>query len=75
MPSSLQEFVQSIAEVPALLKKAETFCMAFAIEFLKEKSRNFTKINSFYDTEGLVTTYRCNLDGRIYTIKVTPSKD
>ena len=70
----LHSLLEDFVGIPALLKKAETYCMEFAIEFLRQKSGNFEKVDSHYDADGLVTTYKCARDGRIYTVKVTPSK-
>jgi hypothetical protein len=76
MSEFIQGLVTAFTEIPGQLKKAETHCMDFAIDFLKERSKsgNFSKVESHYDTDGLVTTYQCAIDGRIYTVKVTPSK-
>ncbi|MBE3144243.1 MAG: hypothetical protein IMZ61_10020 [Planctomycetes bacterium] len=76
MPDCLKVLVAGIGEGASQIKKAETFCMAFAIDFLQQRGRsgNFEKVDSHYDADGLVTTYRCAIDGRIYTVKVTPSK-
>jgi hypothetical protein len=76
MSEYIQSIVKDFSKIPGQLKNAETFCMAFAIDFLKERSQsgNFSKAESHYDMDGLVTTYQCAIDGRIYTVKVTPSK-
>lgn len=59
--------------IPAT-SKIETHCFAFAHEFLKSKSENFTRTELYFDVDGLVAQYFCSRDGRTYTIKITTSK-
>lgn len=75
MPDMFENLVKELAWLPVQLKKIETFCLKMSSEVFKPKTEHFERVDSHYDADGLVVTYKCNLDGRIYTVKVTPSKD
>jgi hypothetical protein len=55
------------------LKDAETHCFDLAIELLKD-SEHFKKVECHFESGSLITTYRCSLDNRTYTVKVTPER-
>jgi hypothetical protein len=71
----VREFIKSITEVPALLKKGATFCLDLSVEILKGHSEHFEKVDSHYEIDGLLCTYKCKVDGRKYFVKITPERD
>jgi hypothetical protein len=72
---SIACLAKSFAEIPAILKKAETFCFEFFVDFLPEQKGNFTRVNSHYTADGLLATYKCARDGRLYDVKITPRRE
>lgn len=56
------------------LKSIETFCMKLSSEVFREKTEHFERIDGHFDVDGLIAKYKCNLDNRIYSIKITASK-
>jgi hypothetical protein len=75
MPADLfNDLVKSLAWLPAQMEKLRTFCFNFSLEVLRD-SEHFKKIDTHFEADGMVCTYRCSLDNRVYTVKVTPSKD
>lgn len=66
--------VKSFIDIPVMLKKAETYCLAFSQQVLAHRTENFERVDSHFTADGLQATYMCNLDSRLYTVKITPSK-
>ena len=71
----LAAVAQSFIEIPAILKKAETHCFEFSMEFLKQESGNFKRKSLYFDADGLVAIYECSRDGLDYEIRITPRKE
>jgi hypothetical protein len=71
--SSLGNFVQSLNEIPQLLKKAETHCIDLARAFgmTSKQVPGFTVKDMHYEADGLVLLYHCEADGRTYKVKFT----
>jgi hypothetical protein len=74
MPDMLKELARCLSESFSVIEKAKTYCTAFSLEVLKQRTEHFQKIDVHFDADGLVAIYKCNIDSRTYTVKVTPSK-
>jgi len=57
------------------LESAKTFNSLLDHEVLELKStEHFERIDSHYTADGVLVKYRCNLDGRTYSVKITADK-
>jgi len=75
MPSTLlQDLVKTQSEIPEILKSITTHCFQLRMEALKTKTENFEVVDSHYTVDGLLVTYKCNLDGRQYYLHITADK-
>jgi hypothetical protein len=71
----MESLLKSFTEIPALLKKAATYCLDLSVEILKGYSEHFEKVDVHYEIDGLLCTYKCKIDGRKYYVKITPERD
>jgi len=65
--------VKSQAEIMSKIKKAETHCFALSRECIRE-SKAFKRIDIHYENKGLVVTYRCSYDDRLYDVTIIPKR-
>ena len=56
-----------------VLEKTKTYCFDLAVELLKD-SAHFKRVESHFEDGSLLCTYQCSLDGRKYTVRVTPAE-
>lgn len=74
MSDIFDNIAKSIAETHTELKNAETHCCDFSMEVLKHKSEHFEKLDLYFEADGLVAVYKCDIDDKLYTVKITPQK-
>jgi hypothetical protein len=75
MSELFDELIQVQRDALAAMKNSETHTMDLNIEILKTSSPHFKKVDTHFEPDGLLCTYKCNLDGRDYFVKITTSKD
>lgn len=54
-------------------KKATTHCWELNLELMKQESPHFKKVDTHYTANGLLSTYKCSIDGRTYNVHITPA--
>ena len=75
MNSIFEELVKSIADIPTTVKSITTHCFHLSHKVFKRSTPNFERVDSHYEVDGLLVTYKCKLDGRDYFVKITAQKD
>lgn len=72
MKDSLGEMMLGIADSLRKLPDITTYCSLLVHEVMGMKStEHFERVDSLFVSDGVVAKYRCNIDGRMYTVKVT----
>jgi hypothetical protein len=74
MSELFDELVKTFKNAPALREKDTTFCWDLNMEVLKHDSVHFKKVDVHYEADGLVCVYKCDIDDKLYTVKITPQK-
>jgi len=70
--NTLQHLFGDVAGNLAKLSGLTTYCSCLAREIMGNRStEHFEFDNTHFVADGVVVHYRCNLDNRMYTVKVT----
>ena len=66
--------INTLKDTAAIREKETTYCWDLNMEVLKRDSVHFKKVDVHYEADGLVCVYKCDIDDKLYTVKVTPQK-
>ena len=63
-----REMVKAMVQLPEIT----TYCGQLNQEVLSKNTEHFRMIDLHYTFDGLLVTYLCSLDGKTYSVKITP---
>ena len=65
---------KALSDTKEDLKNLTTHCFDLNCEIMKLQSPHFNKVDMHFEGDGLLCTYECNLDGKKYSVMITPQK-
>ena len=79
MNQIFEDITKSFLDIPARIKKTETYCLRMMQEVCRTKSENFERQDSHFEVfhhpslrgrpvDGIKATYKCAFDGRLYDV-------
>ena len=71
----LQNLMTGLVSTQKKMTDATSYCGQLAQEVLKAETKQFHRTGLHYVSDGLVAVYLCDIDDRMYTVKITPNKE
>ena len=63
---------ENIAILPMRMAVMQTHCFDFSLALRKHELEDFERVNAYSSADGMVITYRCKIDNRLYDVHVMP---
>jgi hypothetical protein len=65
---------EEMAKVLSIMEESKTFNSLLVHEVMQKSTEHFERVDSHYSSEGVLAKYKCNVDGRTYSVKVSADK-